>query len=89
MVIPELGLAGMRHFRVRREVPGWWLCGPNGDDVRTLLHQYQSAVGLIVRDALPEARLLYEPWLAVFGLSADAGRASQAGALYPSSAELA
>jgi hypothetical protein len=49
---------------------------------------YQSAVGLIVRDALSEACLLYEPWLAVFGPSANAGDVTTPGAPYPSSTEL-
>lgn len=134
VVIPELGLAGVRQFRVSREVPSWWLYGPRGSDVLTLLRQYhqpnvmetvlaaapdrqaawrnhvpatfladvlavadatrrvgavtlastltrgatahhgrlaagrafQSAVGLIMRDLLPEACVLYEPWLAIF-----------------------
>ena len=28
---------------------------------------FQTAVGLIVRDVQPEAHVLYEPWLDVFG----------------------
>lgn len=154
VVIPELGLAGVRQFRVGREVPGWWLYGPRGSDVLTLLRQYhqpnvmervlaaaldhqaawrshvpvtfladvlavadatrrvgavtlastltrgvtahhgrlaagrafQSAVGLIMRDVLPEARVLYEPWLAIFG-SLPANTAT-VDSTYPCSAEL-
>lgn len=135
VVIPELGLAGVREFSVEGEVPRWWLYGPNGREVLGLLRQYlsrdvmsdvfaapteaqqkwrtlaarsfvddvvslidgsgrtgayllasrltregigphgrlasqrafESAVGMIVRDLLPEASVLYEPWTAVFG----------------------
>lgn len=155
VVIPELGMAGVRCFRVRREVPDWWLYGPNGNDVLAMLRQYhqrdvlevvlaaapdrqagwrnlapfaflenvlalgdvvrrtgavtlaslltrgaadrhgklaadrafQSAVGLIMQDVLPEARLLYEPWQAVFGLPTAADK-PQLDTIYPSASEL-
>jgi hypothetical protein len=42
VVIPELGMAGVRRFHVCQEVPGWWLYGPNGVHVLALLYQYRQ-----------------------------------------------
>jgi hypothetical protein len=47
---------------------------------------FQAAVGLIMRDVLLEARVLYELWLAVFG--SLAANAMTIDATYPVSAEL-
>ena len=49
-------------------------------------HAFQAAIGLIMRDVLPEARVLYEPWLAVFG--SLAANAMTIDVTYPVSAEL-
>lgn len=156
VVIPELGMAGVREFHVRREVPAWWLYGPNGGDVIALLHQYQqrdvtdavltatperqeawrdlapfafvndvlavadatrrvgavtlastltrgttarhgrlaadrafqAAVGMIVRDVLPEASRLYVPWLGVLGAPAMSPEATPTDRGYPTADDL-
>lgn len=155
VTIPELGLVGVREFRVQREVPGWWLYGPNGHAVAGLHRQYhhsdvarivaaasperqeawrelapqgflndvlaiadatrrvgavtlassvardiprhgqlaadrayQAAVGLIVHDVVPEACVLYRPWLDVFGTPTVVGNPALTGTSYPAPAEL-
>jgi hypothetical protein len=70
-VIPELGLAGVRQFRVRREVPTWWLYGPEGADVLALLRQYHCKD--VIERVLAATHDHREAWrnLAPFGFVND------------------